>query len=32
MGSIHWFDDYDQALETARGEGKPILVDFFNPN
>lgn len=30
--TIHWETDYDRALELSTGEGKPVLVDFFNPN
>jgi hypothetical protein len=28
---IKWQDDYDMSLTMARGEKKPVLLDFFNP-
>jgi hypothetical protein len=28
---IFWQDDYDGSLTVARGEKKPVLLDFFNP-
>ncbi len=27
-GTIHQFDDYDQGMEYAAREGKPVMVDF----
>lgn len=29
--TIQWLNSMDQALAKAWDEGKPILVDFFNP-
>ena len=26
---VTWFNDWDKALEIAKKEGKPVLVDFF---
>lgn len=31
IASIVWETDLDKALKRARLEGKPVLVDFFNP-
>lgn len=28
---VCWLDDLAKARETARKTGKPILLDFFNP-
>lgn len=28
---VCWLDDLAKAQETARKTGKPILLDFFNP-
>jgi hypothetical protein len=28
---FRWEDDLDVALHRADAEGKPVLVDFFNP-
>jgi hypothetical protein len=28
---IEWHTDLDQALVAARGQKKPIVLDFFNP-
>ncbi len=28
MAEIHWLRDVDAALEQAKREGKPVLVDF----
>jgi ABC-type glycerol-3-phosphate transport system substrate-binding protein len=29
---IHWLTDMGTALQRAKSENKPILLDFFNPN
>ena len=29
--TIQWLTSMDQALTQARKEGRPILLDFFNP-
>ena len=29
--TIEWLTSMDEALKTAKSEGKPILLDFFNP-
>ncbi len=29
---IQWFSDMGTALQRAKSENKPILLDFFNPN
>ena len=31
-GKIMWVTDMDSALERAKAENKPVLLDFFNPN
>ncbi len=28
---IEWLTDWDQALERAAGQDRPVLVDFFLP-
>jgi hypothetical protein len=28
---INWLGGMDQAVEQAKAQDKPILVDFFNP-
>jgi len=28
---LEWVTSMDQALSRAKAEGKPILLDFFNP-
>jgi hypothetical protein len=28
---IKWLASLDQAVEQAKAQNKPILVDFFNP-
>ncbi len=28
---ISWLNSMDQAIEQAKAQNKPILVDFFNP-
>lgn len=30
--TINWETELHQALKRAKGESKPILLDFFNPN
>jgi hypothetical protein len=29
---VKWEITMDAALLSARGENKPVLLDFFNPN
>lgn len=29
--NIQWETDMDKALARAKKEGKPLLMDFFNP-
>ncbi len=29
---IQWITDLETALELARKENKPVMLDFFNPN
>lgn len=29
--TIQWLTSMDEALNRARQEGKPILLDFFHP-
>jgi hypothetical protein len=29
--TIKWETDMDTAVERARSENKPVLLDFFNP-
>ena len=28
---INWLNSIDQAIEQAKAQNKPILIDFFNP-
>jgi hypothetical protein len=28
---INWLSSIDQAVEQAKAQDKPILIDFFNP-
>ncbi len=28
---INWETDFDKALKRSKTEGKPIFLDFFNP-
>lgn len=28
---IEWLAEMDSALERAKAENKPVLLDFFNP-
>jgi hypothetical protein len=30
--AIQWLTDMGTALQRAKSENKPILLDFFNPN
>ncbi len=30
-GKIGWETDFGKALSKAQSEGKPVLLDFFNP-
>jgi hypothetical protein len=32
MAEIKWEKEMDAVLARAKGEKKPILLDFFNPN
>ncbi len=32
MAEVKWLRDFESALSLAKSEGKPILLDFFNPN
>ena len=32
MAEVRWIKDLESALSLAASEGKPILLDFFNPN
>jgi uncharacterized protein YyaL (SSP411 family) len=32
MAEVKWIRDMEAALSHAKSEGKPILLDFFNPN
>jgi hypothetical protein len=32
MADIKWIGDLETALSLAKSEGKPVLLDFFNPN
>jgi hypothetical protein len=29
--NINWEIEMDEALARARGESKPVLLDFYNP-
>jgi uncharacterized protein YyaL (SSP411 family) len=29
--AVQWESDMEKALARAKKEGKPILLDFFNP-
>jgi len=31
MAEVKWTNDMSAALSLAKSEGKPILLDFFNP-
>lgn len=31
MKTIHWETNLENALQRAKAEKKPILLDFFNP-
>ncbi len=28
---INWETEFDKALKRSKEEGKPILLDFYNP-
>jgi len=30
-GEIPWLTSFDSALQLAKQQGKPILLDFYNP-
>ena len=32
VSGIQWLSDLGAALQRAKTEKKPILLDFFNPN
>ena len=32
MAEVKWIRDMETALSLAKSEGKPIVLDFFNPN
>jgi hypothetical protein len=32
MAEVKWIKDMEAALSLAKSEGKPLLLDFFNPN
>jgi uncharacterized protein YyaL (SSP411 family) len=29
---VNWIDTMQEATQRAKSEGKPILLDFFNPH
>ncbi len=29
--AVKWEQDFKKALSRAKAEGKPVLLDFFNP-
>jgi uncharacterized protein YyaL (SSP411 family) len=29
--TVNWETELDKALERAKNEGKPVFLDFFNP-
>lgn len=31
MAAIQWIATLEDALNLARSEGKPVLLDFYNP-
>ncbi len=31
MAEVRWLNDLNEALRRAKDEGKPVLLDFFNP-
>jgi hypothetical protein len=31
MGEVKWLKEVDRGLSLAKSEGKPVLLDFFNP-
>ncbi len=31
MVDIKWETDFKAALDRAKAEGKPVLLDFYNP-
>jgi len=32
QASINWKKDFMASLQEAKSAGKPVLLDFFNPN
>ncbi len=32
MAEVKWIRDLEGAFSLANAEGKPVLLDFFNPN
>jgi hypothetical protein len=31
MAEVKWVKDLERALSVSKSEGKPVLLDFFNP-
>lgn len=31
MSEVHWLTDFDEACNRAKGEGKFVLIDFYDP-
>ncbi|MCK9227272.1 MAG: thioredoxin family protein [Syntrophorhabdaceae bacterium] len=31
MAEVRWLNDMNEALQRAKNEKKPVLLDFFNP-
>jgi len=31
MAEVQWVKEMEKALSLAKSEGKPVLLDFFNP-
>ncbi|HMK35779.1 MAG TPA: hypothetical protein VK463_11975 [Desulfomonilaceae bacterium] len=29
---IQWTSNFEKAMAQARGQNRPVLLDFFNPN
>ena len=32
MAQIGWITSFDEGMRKAGVEGKPVFLDFFNPN
>lgn len=30
--TVAWLTDINEALSAGKSQGKPVLLDFFNPN